>query len=147
MRTVVRLFWIFGLFFLFSCGNNPAVKEDIVTNEDTLTKTKIEEPVPVNYAEVIIGKWDYVETINTVGDVTVNIKAMYMWTMEYKADGTFFEQNQLAEGEKTYTLEGPYTLEDSLLKRKGAVEVTIEELTADKLVLNSFGAKMIFKKM
>ncbi len=132
---------------LISCGNPVSTVQQqvdsIVQTVDTQTVTTPE----VNYTEAIIGKWEYVETQMTIGDVTINNKVMYHWSLEFKKDGTFHEENQLSEGDEILTLDNTYTITDKELKRKGAVLLTIVELTADKLIVDSFSAKLVYNKV
>lgn len=134
---------------LFACNNGTSETEELENLANDLTEVQSDEVTDdavsgTSYNEMILGKWDYVETITTVGDMEVNIKAMESWTMEYKEDMTFHEVSVL---DKEYILDDSYTIEDNVLRRKGAIEVTIDELTSDKLVIGSLGSKMVFKKI
>lgn len=134
---------------LYACNNGPAETDNLENLVNDLAEEQSDEVSDdaansKNYSEMIIGKWDYVETITTVGDMEVNVKAMESWTMEYRKDLTFHEVSVL---DKEYILDDSYTIEDNVLRRKGAIEVTIDELTSDKLVIGSLGSKMVFKRV
>jgi hypothetical protein len=137
-------------FFLFSCNqpseNTTETKDSLLEVHESFSE-ETPENTAVDYQTAIIGKWEYEETQMTIGDQTTNIKAMYHWSLEFKTDGNFHEENQFAEGDEITTLDNTYTIKDNFLQRTGAIEVTIIELTKDQLVIESLSAKMVFNRV
>ncbi|PLX01528.1 MAG: hypothetical protein C0594_13070 [Marinilabiliales bacterium] len=81
-----------------------------------------------------------------MGDQTYKMKAMYEWTFDF-GDGVFKEVNIISEGDEPATLEGELKIYGDTLKRQGAMAVTIEELTDDKLIIGNLGGKLEFERV
>jgi hypothetical protein len=146
-------------FFLFSCGgeeqadssdssdhNETAVDE---TEEvEAIEEIEVEEvSEQADLATMIVGDWEYVESITTIGEESMSMRAAHNWVMNYKDDGTFYEMQQLIEGGEEYVAEGTFTIEGETLKREGLFEVDVLELTEEKLHIGSLGSSMVFKKV
>jgi len=143
-------------FFLFSCGGEESASESSSESteevESTDTEEVIEEVVEevveeANLDQQIVGDWEYVESITTIGEESMSMRAAHHWVMNYKDDGTFYEMQQLIEGGEEYVAEGTFTIEGETLKREGLFEVEILELTEEKLHIGSLGSSMVFKKV
>ena len=157
---------IFALGMFISCGSSDSAKElenalnefdktlnEQTTDESTTTadnevtdveETKADETV--DYTSKLIGEWEYIETVTTVGSTTVNIKAVYSWVLNFKEDGSYYEEQTIAEGTEPAVLDSKFTVEGKTIKREGAIDVDILEIDDNTLKIGSLGSKMIFKK-
>lgn len=148
---ILNILLSLSLFAFVACNNSGVQEQKVAEELDKLTEAveQIAEEVeePVDMATKLLGKWNYVETITTVGETTVNIKAVESWTMEFKEGGGYYEEQIVAEGMEPGIFDSTFKVEGNKLIREGAVEVEIVEITDTKLTILSMGSKMIFEKM
>jgi hypothetical protein len=149
LMTVITL-CLFFAFFTFCSG--PEEK-----NEQTDSLSTIETPinvnsqaedntqeVTVNQDNLLIGKWNYVTTINEMEGVEMKMKVCEKWIMEYRADGTFSETQTL---DKDYSKDGKYTKTGNKVKREGLIEFEILELNAKEMIFKAAGVKQVWERI
>ncbi len=95
-------------------------------------------------AKLLVGKWNYVTSINTVDGTDFKMKVCDKWIMEYRADGTFSETQVMGQ---EYSKNGKYSVNGAKVKREGLIEIEIIELDAKTMVFKAAGVKQVWDRV
>jgi hypothetical protein len=117
----------------------------VQTNQkaDSVMENKTQE-VPVSNDNLLVGKWNYVTSINEIDGMEMKIKVCEKWTMEYRTDGTFSEVQTL---DKDYAKDGKYTKTGNKVKREGLIEFEILEIDAKSMTFKAAGIKQVWERV
>jgi hypothetical protein len=136
---------------LYSCSGQQEQEE----NADTLSLTTTpadnvtpagnnDQDVSVNQDNLLIGKWNYVTTINEMDGMEMKMKVCEKWIMEYRTDGTFSETQTL---DKDYSKDGKYTKNGNKVKREGLIEFEILEIDEKSMTFKAAGVKQVWERV